>query len=160
MDELLTAFNNIRRPKLKDGLYGEMYWNDWDDFESHWFSRIENIPNEDFDLLIAADSQTDFLAVRGTHATFKKLLENIDEIRGQMIENILKNARELFQKNRQRKSAAETLKQKVRLYSIIIYQDLSAELNFAEKDDEDPDELFYATIDEKGILVEAGIEKI
>lgn len=160
MDELFTEINNMRRPKLKDGLYGVMYWNDWDDFENHWFARIENVPNEDFDLLVIAESQADFLAVGGTHATYKKLLANIDELRGQMIGNILEKMRELFKKTRQRKSAAETLKQKMRLYSITIYQDLSAELQFAERDDEDPEELFYATIDKTGILVEAGVEKI
>jgi len=53
----------MRRPKLKDSLYGEMYWEDWDEFENYWFAKIDNIPNERFELLINAASQADFLAV-------------------------------------------------------------------------------------------------
>lgn len=53
----------MHRPKLKDSLYGEMYWEDWDVLENYWFAKIDNIPNERFELLINAASQADFLAV-------------------------------------------------------------------------------------------------
>ena len=149
----------MRRPKLKDSLYGEMYWEDWDEFENYWFAKIDNIPNESFELLINAASQADFLAVRGTHPTYKNLIGNIASIRGQMVRDILEKSRHLFKNERQRKSVGEKITQTLHLFCIKIFQDLSAEMQFTESDLETSEEVFYALIDNEGNLTEAGIRK-
>ena len=60
-----------KQSKFKDSLYGEMRWED--DFEeTYWFSRIKDNDDSEHEILIYADSPTDFMATRGTHSTYKK----------------------------------------------------------------------------------------
>ncbi len=151
----------MQRPKLKDSLYGEMFWDDWDEEQSYWYAPIATDSGEKFDLLICADSQADFLAVAGTRKTYHKLLQNLDSIRDEMVGEILENSG-LLKKKRQRNSAEETIKKNLRLFSVKIFQDLSSTVEFVEKvpDDEDPNETFYALLDENCELLEAGIEEL
>lgn len=152
----------MRRPKLKDKIYGEMFWEEWDEDEAYWYAPMKIGSERTFSLLIRADSQMDFLTVRSTHSTYQKLLENLDSIRDEMVKDIMENSLRLFKKKRQRISAGEAIKKDLRLFSIKIFSDLSAEVgfvgNFAE--DEDPDETFYALVDAEGNLTEAGIEEL
>ena len=152
----------IQRPKLKDKIYGEMFWEEWDEDEAYWYAPMKIGSERTFSLLIRADSPLDFLTVRHTHSTYQKLLENLDSIRDEMVEDIMEHSLRLFKKKRQRISVGESIKKDLRLYSIKIFSDLSAEVefvgNFAE--DEDPDETFYALIDTEGNVMEAGIEEL
>ncbi len=152
----------MQRPKLKDSLYGEMFWDDWDEEQSYWYAPIAMDSGEKFDLLICADSQADFLAVAGTRQTYQKLLQNLGSIRDEMMDEIMENSRQLFKKKRQRDSAGEVIKKNLRLFSIKIFSDLSSEVSFVGKvaEDEDPDETFYALLDENCEMLEAGIEEL
>jgi hypothetical protein len=100
------------------------------------------------------------LTVAATHSTYKRLLENIKSIRDETVREVLKNSRSLFKKKRQRDSAAETINKNLRLFSIKIHQDLSAEINFAGQDEEEAEEVFYALIDADGNLREAGLPEL
>lgn len=152
----------FQQPKLKDKVYGEMFWDDLDEDEAFWYAPMKTGAGEQFDLLIRAYSQADFLAVAGTHSTYRKLLENLDAVRDSMIAEILEKSRKLFKKKRQRASFGKMIKSDLRLFSIKIYEDLSAEVRFVEKvgEDEDPDETFYALLDKNGEVIEAGIEEL
>ena len=152
----------FERTKLKDRFYGEMFWEEWDEDEAYWFAPMKDVSGEQFSLLIRADSPTDFMTVGGTHSTYKRLLENINSIRAEMVDEIMENSRRLFKKKRQRNSAGEVFKKNLRLFSIKIYSDLSSEVSFIGEvgEDEDPDETFYALLDTEGNLIEAGIEEL
>ncbi len=152
----------MHRPKLKDKVYGEMFWEEWDEDESYWYAPMEDEADGRFELLIRADSPTDFLAVGFTHSTYRRLIENITAIRDETVAEIMENSRELFKKKRQRNSAVEVIKKNLKLFSIKIYSDLSAEVEFVGnvEEDEDPDEVFYALIDTEGNLTEAGISEL
>ena len=151
----------FERTKLRDRLYGEMFWEEWDEYESYWYAPMKDASGIQFSLLIRADSPTDFMTVGGTHSTYKRLLENINSIRGEMMNEIMENSR-LFKKKRQRNSAGEVFKKNLKLFSIKIYSDLSSEISFIGEvaEDEDPDETFYALLDTEGNLTEAGIEEL
>lgn len=151
----------MQRPKLKDKVYGEMFWEDWEEDDMFWYAPMKTDAGERFDLSICADSQANFLAVVGTHSTYRRIMENLDSILTEMLAEILKNSR-LLKKKRERKSAGETIKKELRLFSVKIFQDLSSTVEFVEKvgDDEDPDEKFYALIDEKGGMLRAGVEEL
>ncbi len=153
-----------KQPKLKDNLYGEMFWQDWDeDLEKVWFARIDNVPNEEFEVLIETESPLDFIAVRNTHSTYKKLIADLPAIRQKTIDFILANIAEWADNRTERKALRERLNQPFKLYAIKIYYDLSSYIEFAEEDymnvpiDESRDN-FYALIDIKGEFIEAGIE--
>lgn len=150
------------RTKLKDSLYGEMFWEEWDDSEAYWYAPVKTDSGDDFSLLIRADSPSDFMAVRATHSTYKRLLEKVNSIRDEMIAEIMENSRLLLKKKRLRDSFGEAIKKKLELYSIKIYSDLFATVEFAQKvaEDEDTDEVFYALLDPDGTLIEAGIEEL
>ncbi len=152
----------MHQPKLKDKIYGEMFWEEWNEDESYWFAPIENEGRDRFSLLIRADSPTDFLAVSFTHSTYRRIMENIPKILDETIAEILESSRELFKKKRQQRSVGNFIKTRLIIFSIKIYPDLSAEVEFVEKvaEDEDPDEVFYALIDTKGNLTKAGISKL
>lgn len=137
-----------------------MFWEEWDEYESYWYAPMKSEDGREFSLFIHADSPVDFLAVANTRSAYKKLLENLDSIRDEMINDIMENSRAVFKKKRQRLSAEESLKNNLRLFSIKIYSDLSSNIEFTGiiPEDEDPDEVFYASLNEKGELVEAGIE--
>jgi hypothetical protein len=151
-----------KQPKLKDKLYGEIFWDDWDEEESFWYAPMKTDSGERFDLLIRADSPTDFMTVGRTHSTYRKTLENLASIRDEMRADILENSRRVFKKKRERDSFGEALKKNLRLFSVKIYSDLSAEVAFAPVvgEDEDPDETFYALLDKEGEMIEAGIEEL
>lgn len=152
----------FERTKLKDALYGEMFWEEWDESEAYWSVQVKTDSGDDFSLLISADSPSDFMAVRMTHSTYKRILENVNSIRDEMIAEIMENSRRLLKKKRQRDSFAELIKKKLGLFSIKIYSNLSATVEFAEKvaEDEDHSEVFYALLDADGKLSEAGIEEL
>ena len=150
----------MTRTTLKDKIYGQMFWEEWDEGEAYWYAPMEGDGGERFELLIRADSALDFLTVAATHSTYKRLLENIKSIRDETVREVLKNSRSLFKKKRQRDSAAETINKNLRLFSIKIHQDLSAEINFAGRDEEDAEEVFYALIDADGNLTEAGLSEL
>ncbi|MBA3600430.1 MAG: hypothetical protein H0W45_04205 [Acidobacteria bacterium] len=99
------------------------------------------------------------MAVTGTHTTYKNLIENLVSIRSLMVQDILDNSRRLFKKERQRKFVGEKITQTLRLFRIKIFQDLSAEMQFAENDLETSEEVFYALIDNEGNLTEAGMRE-
>lgn len=152
-----------KQPKLKDKIYGEMFWEDWDEDEAFWYAPMTDAKTgERYDLLIGAVSPVDFLAVSATHSTFGKLSERLDAIRDEMMAEILEKSRRLFKKQRQRASFGEAVKKSLRLYSIKIFQDLSATVEFVPvvPEDEDPPEKFYALLDADGDLIEAGIEEL
>ena len=152
----------MHRPKLKDKIYGEMFWEEWDEDEAYWYAPMENGTGESFSLLIRADAPTDFLAVGFTHSTYGRIIENIPTILDETVAEIMENSRELFKKKRQQRSAGEVIKKNLRLFSIKIYSDLSAEVEFVGNvaENEDPDEVFYALIDTAGNLTEAGISEL
>jgi len=150
----------MTRTTLKDKIYGQMFWEEWDEGEAYWYAPMEGDGGERFELLIRADSALDFLMVAATHSTYKRLLENIKSIRDETVREVLKNSRSLFKKKRKRDSAAETINKNLRLFAIKIYQDLSAEINFAGRDEEDAEEVFYALIDADGNLTEAGLSEL
>lgn len=139
-----------------------MFWEEWDEEESYWYAPMNGETGDTFSLLIRANSPMDFLAARSTHSTYQKLLENINSIRDEMVNEIMENSRRLFKKKRQRNSAGEAIKKDLKLFSIKIYSDLSSEVEFTGNvaEDEDPDETFYALIDNEGNLIEAGIEEL
>lgn len=149
-----------KQPKLKDKIYGQMYWDDIGD-DAFWFAKIIDESESDFDVLIYAESPVDFLAVSRTHSTYKRLIENITGILDKTVDNILENSRELFKKQRQRKGAGNNIKKNLRLYCIKVYPDLSATVEFTEKvsEDEDPEEIFFADFDEEGKFIEAGVSE-
>lgn len=150
----------MTRTTLKDKIYGQMFWEEWDEGEAYWYAPMEGDGGERFELLIRADSALDFLMVAATHSTYKRLLENIKSICDETVREVLENSRSLFKKKRQRDSAAETINKNLQLFSIKIYQDLSAEINFAGRDEEDVEEVFYALIDADGNLTEAGLSEL
>ncbi|MBA3693597.1 MAG: hypothetical protein H0W77_09200 [Acidobacteria bacterium] len=150
----------MTRTTLKDKIYGQMFWEEWDEGEAYWYAPMEGDGGERFELLIRADSALDFLMVAATHSTYKRLLENIKSICDETVREVLENSRSLFKKKRQRDSAAETINKNLQLFSIKIYQDLSAEINFAGRDEEDAEEVFYALIDADGNLTEAGLSEL
>ena len=151
----------MQRPKLKDKLYGEMVWEDWDEGEAYWYSLMKTEHGDEFSLFIRAFSLTDFMTVGGTHSTYRRLLENINVIRSEMVDEIMENSSHLFIKKRQRRSAGEVVKKNLKLYSIKIYSDLSSEIEFTGEvgEDEDLDESFYALVDNCGKFTEAGVSK-
>ena len=153
-----------KQPKLKDRLYGEMFWQDFDeDVETNWFARIENVPNEQFEVSIEVDSPLDFMAVPNTYSTYKKLLADLPSIRQKTVEYILENIDEWAENRTERKELRERLNQPLKLALITISYDLSATVEFAEEDyknvsiSESLDNL-YALISNNGEFLEAGIE--
>lgn len=151
----------MQRPKLKDKLYGEMFWEEWDEDEAYWYAPMKNENCNEFSLFIRAYSPADFMTVGGTHSTYRRLLENINVIRSEMVNELMENSRHLFIKKRQRHSAGEVVKKNLKLYSIKIYSDLSSQVEFTGEvgEDEDLDETFYALVDNQGKFTEAGVSK-
>jgi hypothetical protein len=149
------------RTKLKDKIYGEMFWEEWDEDESYWYAPMTDETGNTFSLFIRADSQIDFMVARNTHSIYRKLLENINSIRDETVDEIMENSRRLLKKKRHRNAAGEVIKKNLKLFSIKIYSDLSSEVEFIGNvpEDEDPDETFYALLDPEGNLTEAGIEE-
>ena len=150
----------MTRTTLKDKVYGQMFWEEWDEDEAYWYAPMKSDDGERFELLIRAASPMDFLTVAVTHSTYKRLLENIKSIRDKTVREVLENSGALFKKKRQKNSVAETIKNNLRLFSIKIYQDLSAEINYAGRDEEDAEEVFYALIDAEGNFTEAGLTEL
>ena len=151
----------MQRPKLKDKVYGEMVWEDWDEDEAYWYAPMKNEQGDEFSLFIRAFSPTDFMTVGGTHSAYRRLLENINVIRSEMVDEIMENSSHLFINKRQRRSAGEVVKKNLKLYSIKIYSDLSSEIEFTDEigEDEAPDEILFALVDNQGKFTEAGVSK-
>ena len=151
-----------KQPKLKDSLYGSMFWEDLDeDTDGHWCASIKFVPSEEFDLLIET-APLDFMAVRNTHSIYKKLIADIPSIRRRMIQEILHDLPDIVKDRSHRKSIVERLKKNLNIFSIRIYYDLSSEIEFAEEGFmdraiEDLEDNFYVLLDNKGDFSEAGI---
>lgn len=146
----------MMRTKLTDKIYGQMLWEEWDDDEAYWFAPL-NIDGKKVEFLIEADSPLDFFAVGRTHSVYQRIVQMQDVIRAEMVRLILEKSRELFKKKRQRNAARDVISKNLKLSSIKIYQELSAEIRFVGNVAEDPEEIFHALIDAEGKLVDAGI---
>ncbi len=57
----------MTRTTLKDKIYGQMFWEEWDEGEAYWYAPMEGDGGERSELLIRADSALDFLMVAATH---------------------------------------------------------------------------------------------
>lgn len=149
-----------KQPKLKDSLYGEMLWEDYDDgSEYFWFSNIADVSGEKFQIYIVAVSPLDFLAVRSTHSTYKKLIADLPEIRRKTISDLLKNEELNFVKKRQKNSAVEKIEKTLKLQSIKIYSDLSSVICFdSEMFEGETDEFIFTLIGSDGAFLEAEID--
>lgn len=144
----------MNQPKLKDSVYGEMFWEDESEW---WFARVEDKRHGGFEIMIHCESPLNFFAVRNTHSTFRKLLDEIPSIKRKSVRELFENEEVRFQKARHKSQAAEMVEQKLELFSITIYEDLSAEVVFDSEMFDDTDEFVFAHVDENGDLLEAAI---
>ncbi|MGI9056874.1 MAG: hypothetical protein ACR2F2_13850 [Pyrinomonadaceae bacterium] len=150
---------NSRQPKIKDSLYGEMLWeDDYEDGEYMWFADIEDEINGQFQIYIIADSPSEFMAVRNTHSTYKKLLADLPNVRKKTVLDLIKNEEIEFNKKRQNNFAIEKIEKTLELHSIKIYQDLSSTVCFdSEMLLGDSDEFIFTLIGSDGKVLEAEI---
>lgn len=150
---------NSRQPKIKDSLYGEMLWEDDDeDGEYMWFADIEDEINGRFQVYIIAESPTEFMAVRNTHSTYKKLLADLPDIRKKTVLELIKNEEIEFDKKRQKDLAVKKIEETLELHSIKIYQDLRSTVCFdSETLLGDSDEFIFTLIGSDGKVLEAEI---
>ncbi len=146
-----------KQPKLKDKLYGEMFWEEVDEFHRFWFARMTDAAGERFELLIHADSPVDFLAVGMTHKTFRELLEQMASIRRKTVRDLIDNEEIAFEKTRHKKSATEMIEKTLKLFSIKIFGDLSAKICFDSEMFDETDEMIFTLIDKNGEFLEAEI---
>ena len=86
----------MNQPKLKDSLYGQMIW---DDEEFCWFATVENVPNEDFQVYIYSDSPLNFLAVRNTHQTYQRLINDLASFRRRAMREMIETNKRIPAKN-------------------------------------------------------------
>ncbi len=112
---------------LRDKIYGEM---NWDDESFCWVTFIENVPNEEFQVCIYAETPLDFLAVRNTHQTYERLIGEISRIRHWAMREIIENNNRISSKKRERKVMANIIEKELKLGYIEIFDDLSAEVYF------------------------------
>lgn len=112
---------------LRDKIYGEM---NWDDESFCWVSFIENVPNEEFQICVYAETPLDFLAVRNTHQTYERLIGEISRIRQRAMREMIENDKRLSPKKRERKVMANIIEKELKLASIEIFEDLSADVFF------------------------------
>src|SRR5688572_20226445 len=144
----------MNQPKLKDGLYGQMIW---DDEEFCWFATIENVPNEDFQVYVYSDSPLNFLTVRNTHQTYQRLINDLASIRRRAMREIIENNKNIPAKKRERKFMAEVIEKELKVFSISIYEDLTSVVHFdAEIFDE---EFIVALIGANGEFLEARLSE-
>jgi hypothetical protein len=147
-----------KQPKLKDSLYGEMLWED--DFEEqYWFARIKNNEVGEHEVLVYADSPTDFMFVRLTHSTYRKILENLAKIKHQSSLYLLKNEKDLpFEKNRHKEFVVKKIESGLQLFCIKIYQDLSSEVIFDSEMFDETDEFIFTALEPNGEFAESSID--
>lgn len=112
---------------LRDKIYGEM---NWDDESFCWVTFIENVPNEEFQVCIYAETPLDFLAVRNTHQTYERLIGEISRIRQWAMREMIENNNRISSKKRERKLIANIIGKELKLGYIEIFDDLSAEVYF------------------------------
>ena len=144
-------------PTIKDTIYGEMNWEEWGVDFGAWYSRMEYEENESFDLHIRANSPMDFLAIRNTHQTYQSLLVNLPIIQQQASHYLLKDSK-IIPKKKERNRVSKVLGQNLRIFSIIIYEDLSSEINFDATLLDDIDTTVIALISSDGKLLDAYFE--
>ncbi len=147
-----------KQPKMKDSLYGEMKWED--DFEeTYWFSRIETDAESEHEILIYADSPTDFMAIRGTHSTYKRILSDLAKIKAESASYLLDNEQDLrFEKSRHKDFAAKKIESKLRLFCIKIFQDLSSTVIFDAEMLDETDEFVFTYLETNGEFIESSID--
>ncbi len=136
---------------LRDKIYGEM---NWDDETFCWISFIENVPNEEFQICVYAETPLDFLAVRNTHQTYERLIGEISQIRHRAMREIIENNNRISPKKRERRIVANIIEKELKLGSIEIFDDLSADV-FFDSDIFDEGELIKAVIGANGEFLKA-----
>jgi len=131
---------------LKNSLYGELRWEDEFD-EKYWFARVENEIFGEHEVLIYVNSPTDFMAVSGTHSTYKNILADLEKIKSQSVRYIIENEEDLrFHKSRQTNFAIKKIEEGLQLYCVKICQDLSSEVIFDSEMFEETDEFIFTAI--------------
>ncbi len=147
-----------KQPTMKDSLYGKMYWEDFD-YVGDWFSHVDDDVNGEHEVHIAAESQSEFMAVRNSHTVYKRLLADLPNIRRKTVLELLENEELGFAKNKHKKFAVEKIEKTLKLHSIKIYYDASAKIAFdSEMLGEDSDEFIFAYVEPDGELAEADID--
>lgn len=150
---------NYKQPKLKDSLYGEMLWEDDSEFETYWFSRIKNEVEGTHELLIYADSPSDFMAIRGTHSTYHRILVDLAKIKHQSCLYLLENEKDLrFQRARHKKFAAQKIESELKLFCIKIFADLSSTVIFDSEMLSETDEFVFTLLENNGDFIESSID--
>lgn len=146
-----------KQPKLKDSLYGEMLWeNDFD--ETYWFSRIRDAAIGEHEILIYADSPSDFMAVRGTHRTYQNILSGLAKIKSDSARYLLENERDLrFQKSRHKDFAAKKIEGELQIFCVKIFQDLSSTVIFDSEMFDETDEFVFTLLANDGGFIESSI---
>ena len=140
-------------PNLQDKLYGEMKW---DDEEFCWFSFVEVVPGDRIQVCVYAETPLDFLAVRNTHQTYNRLLDKTIELRQRAMREIIGNNTKISPKKRERQFMANMLEKELRLFSVMIYEDLSATVYFDAEIFEE-DELVQVLIGANGEFLQASV---
>ena len=144
----------MNQPKLKDGLYGQMIW---DDEEFCWLATIENVPNENFQVYVYSDSPLNFLAVRNTHRAYQRLIGDLASIRRQAMREMIETNKNIPAKKRERKFIAEVIEKELKVFSVSIYKDLSSAIHFDAEIFEE--EFIVAFIGANGEFLEARLSE-
>jgi hypothetical protein len=127
----------------------------WDDELECWFARVENVPDESFEIYIQSESPLNFFAVKSTHQTYQRLIGDLPAIRRQAFRELIENEKRISAKRRERKFIAEVLEKEVEIFSITIYEDLSSEIRYdAEIFD---DEWIVVLIGANGEFLDVGV---
>lgn len=149
----------FKQPKLKDSLYGEMRWEDDYDFDTYWFSRIDDELNGNHEVLIYANSSSDFMAVRGTHSTYRKILADLTKIKHQSSLYLLENEEDLrFEKSRHKDFAAKKIEAELQLFCIKIFSDLSSAVIFDSEMFDETDEFVFTLLDKTVEFIESSVD--
>lgn len=134
-----------------------MDWHQWEEDFGVWFSQMESEEYEAFDLIIRAKSPMNFLAVGNTHQTYQSLLINLPIIQQQASQHLIKDSK-LFPKKKQRNRVINIFGRNLRLISMLIFEDLSAEINFNATLLEESDTTVIVQIGSDGKLFDAFFE--
>lgn len=144
-------------PKLKDKVYGEMIWEQWEDDLGVWYSRMKDDEYEMYEIYIHAKSPMDFLAVGRTHKTYQNLMLNLPFIQTQAAQYFFKNS-DIFPKKKERYYVSRIFSEMLEMISITIYEDLSSEIHFLATVLEENDSTMVALVNPQGEFIEAFIE--
>lgn len=146
-------------PKIKDKIYGEMNWEEWDYDYGFWFSNIEDEEFGEFEMLVHSNSLMDFLAVRNTHKTYNSLMINLPIIIDKALEKIFKEGK-IFTKRKERRHVKKVFGQHLELVSIKIFSDLNSEITFTATIQGDTDTELAILLDESLNIIDFTFEAI